>query len=73
MALNSPHFAPTDWRIPSRSGHLRQEEKDPNKAAGRNGSRWLSARMPWPVNGTLASIASVTPADLHAWKELRSR
>jgi zinc protease len=73
MALNSPHFAPGDVeRIREQIvANLRQDEKDPNKAAS---NEWFKVAFGphaygRPVNGTLASVAAVTPAELHDYAE----
>ncbi len=73
MAIASPHFGPADVeRIREQIvANLRQEEKDPNKAAS---NEWFKVAFGphaygRPVNGTLASIAAVTPADLHDYVE----
>ncbi len=71
MALTSPHFAPGDVeRIREQIvANLRLEEKDPNKTAA---NEWFklafgSHTYGRPVNGTLESVAAITPADLHAY------
>ncbi len=71
MAITSPHFAPADVeRIREQIvANLRQEEKDPNKAAT---NEWFKLAFGGhayghPVTGTLASAAAITPADLHGY------
>jgi zinc protease len=68
-AITSPHFAPADVeRVREQIvANLRQEEKDPNKAAT---NEWFKLAFGGhaygrPVGGTLESAASITPADLH--------
>ncbi len=69
MALTSPHFKPGDVeRIREQIvGNLRVEEKDPNKAASNEWFKLAFGSHPYgrPVNGTLESVAAITPADLH--------
>ena len=68
-AITSPHFAPADVeRIREQIvGNLKQEEKDPNKAAT---NEWFKLAFGGhaygrPVGGTLESAAAITAADLH--------
>ncbi len=72
-AITSPHFAPADVeRIREQIvANLRVEEKDPSKTAM---IEWFKVAFGphaygRPVNGTLASVAAITPADLHAYVE----
>ena len=71
MAITSPHFAPADVeRIREQIvANLRQEEKDPNKAAT---NEWFKLAFGGhaygrPVSGTLESAAAIAPADLHGY------
>jgi zinc protease len=69
MALTSPHFAAGDAeRIREQLiGNLKVEEKDPSKAAANEWFKLAFGSHPYgrPANGTLESIAAITPADLH--------
>ena len=69
MALTSPHFEPKDAeRIREQLiASLRVEEKDPNKAAANEWFKLAFGSHPYgrPGNGTLTSVAAITPADLH--------
>jgi zinc protease len=69
MALTSPHFAPADAeRIREQLiGNLKVEEKDPNKTASNEWFKLAFGAHPYgrPANGTLESIAAITPSDLH--------
>ncbi|MGB8735891.1 MAG: pitrilysin family protein [Rhodomicrobium sp.] len=69
MALTSPHFKPEDVeRIREQIvANLRVEEKDPNKAASNEWFKLAFGSHPYghPTNGTLESVAAITPADLH--------
>ncbi len=71
MALTSPHFAPNDAdRIREQLiASLRVEEKDPDKVASHEWFRLAFGSHPYgrPTNGTLASVAAITPDDLHAY------
>ncbi len=71
MAVTAPHFAPADVdRIREQIvANLRVEEKDPSKAAM---IEWFKVAFGAhaygrPVHGTLASVAAITPADLHGY------
>lgn len=69
MAVTSPHFAPADVeRIREQIvANLRVEEKDPSKAASNEWFKLAFGSHPYgrPTNGTLESVAKITPADLH--------
>jgi zinc protease len=69
MALTSPHFDPADAeRIREQIiGNLKVEEKDPSKAAANEWFKLAFGAHPYgrPANGTLESVAAITPADLH--------
>ncbi len=69
MALTSPHFRPDDaGRIREQLvASLRVEEKEPDKVAAREWFRLAFGSHPYgrSSNGTVESIASITPADLH--------
>ncbi len=68
-AIASPHFTPADVeRIREQIvANLRQEEKDPNKAATNEWFKLAFGPHAYgrPVNGTLETAAAITPADLH--------
>ncbi|MGO9171609.1 MAG: M16 family metallopeptidase [Rhodomicrobium sp.] len=69
MALTSPHFEAKDAeRIREQLiASLRVEEKDPNKTAANEWFKLAFGSHPYgrPGNGTLTSVAAITPDDLH--------
>jgi zinc protease len=71
MALTSPHFAPADAeRIREQLiANLRVEEKDPDKVASLEWHKIAFGSHPYgrPTNGTLESVAAITPDDLRAY------
>jgi zinc protease len=71
MALTAPHFTPNDAeRIREQLvANLRVEDKDPDKVASREWFKLAFGSHPYgrPANGTLASVASITPDDLHRY------
>ncbi len=71
LALTSPHFAPVDVeRIREQIvAILRQEEKDPDKIAAHDWFKLAFGNHPYgrPSNGTFASVAAITPEDLHGY------
>lgn len=68
MALTSPHFKPEDVeRIREQIvGNIKLEEKEPSKAAAIEWFKLAFGSHPYghPVNGTLESVAAITPDDL---------
>ncbi len=71
IALTSPHFSPPDVeRIREQLiANLRVEEKDPDKVASLEWHKIAFGSHPYarPTNGTLESVAAITPDDLHAY------
>ncbi len=71
MAVTSPHFQPADAeRIREQLiGSLRVDEKEPNKVASSEWFKLAFGSHPYgrPSNGTLESIAAITPEDLHEY------
>ena len=69
MALTAPHFAQSDVeRIREQLiAMLRVEEKDPDKVASLEWHKLAFGSHPYgrPTNGTLESVAAITPGDLH--------
>ncbi len=69
MALTSPHFSPNDVeRIREQLvASLRVDEKDPDKVASLEWYKLAFGSHPYarPTNGTLESVAAITPDDLH--------
>jgi zinc protease len=71
LALTSPHFKLEDAdRIREQLvAALRVEEKDPDKVASREWFKLAFGSHPYgrPTNGTLESVAAVTPDDLRSY------
>jgi len=71
LALTSPHFKPEDVdRIREQLiASLKVEEKDPDKVAAREWFKLAFGSHPYgrPTGGTLESVASIKPEDLHAY------
>jgi zinc protease len=69
MALTSPHFTPEDSaRVREQLlANVKQDEKDPDKVAAQEWFKLAFGHHPYaqPVNGTLGSVAAITPDDLH--------
>ncbi len=69
LALTSPHFEAKDAeRIREQLiASLRVEDKDPDKVAAREWFKLAFGSHPYgrPTNGTLESVAAITPDDLH--------
>ncbi len=71
LSLTEPHFTPADAeRIREQlAAGLRVEEKDPDKVAAREWFKLAFGSHPYgrPTNGTIESVASITPDDLRTY------